>query len=167
MNNIQLVRRIDRTTVAGGKTDILKLVMSDDKTTHFLYRVGGAAIGVIRGPSKFKDQDGKTGADWIKLVGRFRAQNAAGEIFQSGTAFLPGDISNIIADKLEGDNDQVTFLYDVHVRFDTSLATSYGYIVEPVRKPDETDPLDTLFDAAPRLEGPAKTPALAAPGKSK
>lgn len=147
MSEAQLLRRIDRNTVSGDKTRMLEIVMSDKSKTHFLYRVGGICIGVITGTSQF--------GDWQKLVGRFKAQNADGDVFVSASAFLPGDVSQIISNKLaKPDAEQVTFLYDVFVRFDSKLATNYGFIVEPVRKPDEADPLDALFSEAKSLPAP-------------
>lgn len=157
MSEAQLVRRIDRNSVVGDTKEILKMCLADETTTHFLYRVGGICIGVVKGKSQF--------GEWIKLVGRFKAQNLHGDLFISSKAFLPGDIAQIIAEKMLGDIDQVTFLYDVFVRYDDTLATKYGFIVEPVRKPDEADPLDALFASAKALPAPEKQKALASPGK--
>lgn len=157
----QLVRRIDRSTVVGDKTALLKRVLSDEKKTHFLYRVGGAAVGVVSGSSNF--------GDWIKLVGRFQAINADGEVFRSGAAFLPGDVSQMIADRLaknDSEEGYVTFLYDIFARHDTTIATGYGYIAEPVSDPTKADPLDTLFSTAKALPGPSQA-ALPAPDSDK
>lgn len=144
----QLVRRLDRGTLVGSSDDLLELAMKDKATTHFLFRIGGVAIGAVTGESKF--------GEWHKMVGRFKAVTRTGDIFIANAAFLPGDASQIIADKLKNsDGDaQVTFLFDVFVRYDSQLATKYGYILNQVRKPDEADPLDALFGSAPALPGP-------------
>lgn len=157
MKEPQLVRRIDRSTIVGEKTALLKKVLFDEHKTHFLYRVGGIAVGVVTGQSQF--------GEWTKLVGRFQAMSDDGNIYRSGTAFLPGDVVQILAEKLR-DADQITFLYDVYARHDPSLATGYGYIVEPVRDPDEADPLDTLFSRAQALPAP-DTKSLPAPDHDK
>jgi hypothetical protein len=152
----QLLRRLDRSRLAGSSDDMLELAMSDKAKTHFLFRIGGVAIGVITGESQY--------GEWHKLVGRFKAVTRNGSIFIANAAFLPGDASQLIADKLtraEGDA-QVTFLFDVYVRYDSQLATKYGFIVDRVRKPDEADPLDTLFTDAPALPA-SSTKALPGP----
>lgn len=159
----QLVRRIDRTTVVGDKTALLKKVLSDEHKTHLLYRVGGAAVGVVTGQSKF--------GEWVKLVGRFQAIRAEdGAVFRSGAAFLPSDVSQIIADRLarnDSEDGYVTFLYDIYARHDQSLATGYGYIAEPVRDPSKQDPLDELFNTAKALPAPSTPAQLSAPASDK
>ena len=133
----QLVRRIDRNTVAGTSDAVLKIAMKDETKTHFLYRVGGTAAGYVPGESKF--------GEWKKLVGRFKAVNFNNDVFVAGAAFLPGDIAESVAAKLQGETESVSFLYDIFVRYDSQLGPKYGYICEPVRKPEEGDPLDLLF----------------------
>lgn len=147
----QLVRRLDRNTICGPSEDLMTLALADKTKTHFIYRVGGTAVGVVRGESKF--------GEWIKLVGQFKAINYKGLAFKSGTAFLPGDMAQIVGDKLTGEDaaDSVSFLYDVYVRYDSTLPAKYGYIIEQVRKPEEGDPVDMLFNSAsniPMLEAP-------------
>jgi hypothetical protein len=160
----QLVRRIDRNSVVGDKATVLKMALSDEKQTHFVYRVGGVCIGTVKGITRHAEKE----SEWIKLVGRFQAINYNGDIFRSGAAFLPSDLANLVADRLDhADSEQVTFLFDVFVRYDSSLATSYGFIVEPVRKPEETDPLDSLFSEAKALPAPEAQKALEAPKKGK
>jgi hypothetical protein len=162
----QLVRRIDRNSVVGDKAVVLKMALSDEKKTHFVYRVGGVCIGTVRGVTRHAEK----ASEWIKLIGRFQAVNWNGDIFRSGAAFLPSDLANLVADRLEHSNSetpQAVFLFDVFVRYDSSLATSYGFIVEPVRKPDETDPLDALFNEAQALPAPTAQKALEAPKKTK
>lgn len=154
----QLLRRIDRNSVAGDKETILGIVMADKTKTHLLYRVGGICVGVIRGESKF--------GEWIKLNGRFKAVNYKGEEFVAGSAFLPPDLAQMVADRLEkSESGQLQFLFDVFARFDADLATSYGYIVEPVRAVGVADPLDELFSSAgtPALTGPANKGLIEAP----
>lgn len=149
-DKVSLVRRLDRNTVCGSSEELMTLALGDKEKTHFIYRVGGSAIGVIRGESKF--------GGWIKLVGQFKAINSKGVTFKSGTAFLPGDAAQMVAERLEKKSEEiesVSFLYDVYVRYDSSLPAKYGYIIEPVRKPTEGDPLDLLFNEAkaiPMLE---------------
>lgn len=139
----QLVRRIDRNTVAGTSDAILKMVLKDETKTHFLYRVGGTAAGFVPGESRY--------GSWNKLVGRFKAINFNGDVYTAGAAFLPGDIADSIANKLNGDTESVSFLYDVYARYDAQLGPKYGYIIEPVRKPEEGDPLDMLFNDAGKI----------------
>ncbi len=144
-----LVRRLDRNAIVGGKEKMLEIAMSDKAKAHFLFRIGGTAAGVVKGESKF--------GEWIKLVGRFKAINYNSQEFVSGTAFLPGDAAEMVAHKLEGDAESVNFLFDVFVRYDTTIASSYGFIIEPVRKATEGDPIDLLFNdvkAIPQLEPP-------------
>lgn len=145
-----LVRRLDRNTVAGSSDQMLEIAMSNKEKSHFLFRIGGSAIGVVRGESKF--------GEWSKLVGNFKAINKEGKTFKAGVAFIPGDGTDIVANKLVDGVDSVNFLFDVYVRYDSSLPTKYGFIVEPVRKASEGDPVDLLFNdvkAIPMLE--AKT----------
>lgn len=156
----QLLRRIDRNSVIGDKAAVLKMVMQDTNATHHLYRVGGICIGVIRGESAF--------GEWIKLAGRFRAINYRGEEFTSGAAFLPPDLASMIAENMsKGDKEQLQFLFDVFVRYDDKLATSYGYIVEPVREAGVADPLDALFANAGQLSAPENKALLEGPKTDK
>lgn len=169
--DFQLVRRIDRNTIFGDKKAILKLVMSDENKTHFIARIGGFAIGTVTGKSKHGTGDGAQTSTWIKLVGRFQARNCRGEVFRSGSAFLPGDLAQTIADRLARDNSDTPtapFLIDLYARYDESLATTYGYIIEPVRDPNAPDPLDEIFakaDATPRIAN-ASNKAIQAPGET-
>lgn len=168
--DFQLVRRIDRNTIFGDKKAILKLVMSDENKTHFIARIGGFAIGTVTGKSKHGAGDTAQTSTWIKLVGRFQARNCRGEVFRSGAAFLPGDLAQTISDRLardQSDNPTAPFLIDLYARYDESLATTYGYIIEPVRDPNAPDPLDEIFAKAdrPQLTGPS-TRAIEAPGET-
>lgn len=146
-----LVRRIDRGTVSGTTEDMLAMCLNEKDKTHFLFRIGGEAVGYTEGTGKY--------GVWEKLVGRFKAINAQGNIFKAGALFLPGDGGQMVVNKLK-ENDTVTFLFDIFVRYDSTLATKYAYITEPVRKPTDGDPLDLLFNdvkAIPMLSDQSAT----------
>lgn len=148
--------------MAGDKETILTLVMGDKTKSHLLYRIGGLCVGVIRGESKF--------GEWIKLNGRFKAINYRGEEFIAGSAFLPPDLAQMVSDRLEkSETGQIQFLFDVFARYDAALATSYGYIVEPVRAQGVADPLEELFAQAsnPALAGPGNKGLIEAPKTGK
>lgn len=151
--NYQLVKRIDRNSLFGDKADVLKLVMSDEKETHFLYRVFGSCTGTVKGASKFV-RVAKGGEEevqsWQKLVGEFYAMTRDGHGFTAGQCFLPRDVEESIIAQFEQGILTVEFAYDIFVRYDKQAATSYVFLAQPVMPADDS-PAKKMMGNLPAL----------------
>lgn len=183
---MQLVRKISARTVFGSKTDVLRLVMTDEKKDHPLFVVGGIVTGTKRGSSKVEDEANpvtKIDRPWIALTGRFKAINVRGETFQSAVLFLPLYLVESVESALaiEGDGKElVQIKYTIFAKFDETSATSYVYGATSMLEVDENDVVEQLVSntdialiggstqaqiAAPKEETPAGETPPAKPDK--
>lgn len=167
----QLLKRISTRSVFGSKEDIQRLVLSDEKKNHPLYRLYGYATGYVTGPSKFKNADGSDQADWVCIAGDFEAVNMDGEVFNAALCFLPNYITGPIANALKENSDiqQIEIAYDIVAQYDKNSATSYIYLAQAVRRPGEVSQLESLrekIEGAPMLAGP-NAPKQLEGGKAK
>ena len=150
------LKKITVKTVFGDKGDILEKVMSDKTIKHPLIRVMGYCTSVRHSTSREKSQDG----EFIKstgLVGEIEAVNLeTGEAFISGVCWLPQLAIDLVAGKLEGDEEisRVGFAFDISAKFSLDSATSYEYIVEPLLEIKESDAMSELKKALPSIAPP-------------
>lgn len=169
---MQLLKRISTRSVYGSKEDIQRLVLSDEKKNHPLYRIYGYATGYVTGKSKFKNADGTDQPDWQCIAGDFEAINTEGEVFNAAMCFLPNYITGPIVQALKDNQDieQVEIAFDIVAQYDKQSATSYTYLAQQVRRPGEVSQLEALrgkLDDAPALGAPEGRKALADGTKKK
>lgn len=120
--------------------------------TKMLMRI----IGNARGTKVVATAFGES----IGFLGNFRATNIDdGQVFQSGTLFLPELATNLVAPML-AENQEVAFAFDIGAVYKASSATEYEYVVIPLIDQGGVDPLADLVSKLPAL--PAK---LLAPAK--
>lgn len=155
-----LVKVISTKTVFGDKAKILKLVMTDEKTEHFLYRVFGEieAQQIGKGKHKRVDKETNEAVDtfWTKFFGEFYAVNADKEEFEGATVFLPEYISGQFKAQLETGVTGLTFAYDVFGVYSKDSITSYEFIAKPVRTSTEPTKAETMRAAMPALPSEQK-----------
>ena len=155
---MQLLKRISTRTVFGSKEDIQRLVLSDEKKNHPLYRVYGYATGYVTGASKFKNADGTDQPDWVCVAGDFEAINTDGQVFNASLCFLPNYIVGPIVQALRDSQDihQIEIAYDIVAQYDKNSATSYTYLAQQVKRGDEPTQLESLRE---KISGPAQLSA--------
>lgn len=170
--SIKLVKKITVKNVLGRKPSAALL---GDKESIDVMTVYGTASKCERGESDMGD--GNT-SEWTRFKGNFAAIRVSdGVEFRSGTMFLPDVAADLLAPIVEGlpeGSDAVNFGFLVTMKKDADTTIGYQYTAEPLTKPAEHDPLDTVRDqltsipGAPALEAPAEaTPAAAKKQASK
>lgn len=169
---MQLLKRISTRSVFGPKEDVQRLVLSDEKKNHPLYRIYGYATAYVTGASKFKNQDGSDQPDWQCIAGEFEAVNVHGEVFTASLCFLPNYITGPIVQALRDNQDiqQIEIAYDIVAQHDKGSATSYIYLAQPVKRGGETTQLDKLRERivdAPMIGGPSPMKQLEGGKKGK
>ena len=161
-----LLKKISTRTVFGVKADVLKLVLADQKTNQFLFRVYGEAMGHVSGSSRFTDKDEPS--NWTALAGEFEAINRDGEVFNAAICFLPAYVTGPIVERLKEEGiSKVLFGFDIYAAFDEKAATSYVYLAEPLRKADEVSPLDGMRTGFKALPGAAGAKQIEGPKEGK
>lgn len=161
--SLKLVKKITVKNVLGRKPSAALL---GDKDTVDVMTVYGSASKCERGSSDMGD--GNT-SDWIRFKGNFAAIRISdGVEFRSGTMFLPDVASDLLAPIVEGlpdDSEAVNFGFLVTMKKDADTTIGYQYTAEPLTKPAEHDPLDTIrgqlttAPGVPALEAPVEVPA--------
>lgn len=145
-----LIKVISTRTVFGDKAKVLKRVMENEKTEHFLYRIFGTIEGHQLGKGKHKRVDKETGEAvdtyWTKFFGDFMAKNSDNETFEAATCFLPDYVSGQFVSKLSGETDisAIDIAFDVFAVYAAQAATSYEYIAKAVRTTDEPSRVETM-----------------------
>jgi hypothetical protein len=78
---------------------------------------------------------------WTRLKGNFEAANLqTGETFMSGACFLPGIVSDLIANQFDPDGSlgaEVQFAFDIGSE-PADTATGYSYTVKPLVEPKQS-----------------------------
>lgn len=128
-----------------------KIKKPDAKTP--LMQVFGIATGIKTGESNF--------GPWTALTGAFRATRLSdGEVYQSGSCFLPKMGTELIAPMLKKEGvDGLEFAFNIGV-VPSDNAIGYEYYVEPMLEAKENDPLELLQKRVTQA-------ALPAPEKAK
>lgn len=163
-----LIKQISTRTVFGDKADIQRLVLADEKASHFLYRIVGKAEGYMIGKGRHKREDRETGelvdTFWTKFAGDFLAVNARGEEFESAICFLPEYVAGPIANALKEDEDaSVAIKFDIYATYNKQSATSYEFVAQPLRSGEAA--ARAMLDQLPALPIGTKVPALKGPKK--
>lgn len=153
-----LVKKITARDVMGNMKEFMREHGSGKKDGDQieLFNIIGQVIGHQVGESTF--------GPWVKLKGRFRATNTTtGDVFNSSVAMLPDEITDPVLAALTLDGAaSVDMAFDIGVKIDDSTAVGYVYVVKPLMKPSEDDPLERLQK---QLTGP-DTAAKGAGGKA-
>lgn len=163
-----LIKAISTRTVGFEKADVQKLVLADEKSSHFLYRIAGEADACVTGKSKFKQTDQETGesvpSSWTKFSGEFIAMNSKNEQFESAIAFLPNYVAGPLAQAIT-EGQVINFAFDIYAVYNKQSATSYEYVAQPLRSADGESRV------AARMEGlgllPHQKPKALTDGKKK
>jgi len=102
----------------------------------FMCRVFGEAADI-------KVKEAKGGDTYSYLIGEFRAETAAGKLFESGKLFLPGSIMETVEAQLKTveDGKGVQFAFDVFSQPDDDVTIGYKYAVRQLIKPESSDRL--------------------------
>lgn len=137
-----LIKVISTRTVYGDKAELQRLVLSDEKGSHFIYRVFGEIQGYMQGQGRHKRIDKETGevhdTVWTKFSGDFMAISAAQEEFESATCFLPEYVAGPLMQALKDDRESTIEMgFDIYVKYAKDSATSYEFIAQPMRREGE------------------------------
>ena len=164
-----LIKVISTRSVYGDKAKVLKTVMENEKTEHFLYRIFGTIEGhqIGRGKHKRVDKESGEAVDtyWTKFFGDFMAKNSDNETLEAATCFLPDYVSGQFVSKLSGETDitSIDIAFDVFAIYSKDSITSYEYIAKAVRATDEPSKVEQMAQRmlgtmpnAPRLENKSK-----------
>lgn len=98
-------------------------------------------IGIANGVQPGETDKGP----YNRFIGSFQATNLkTGEVYRSGSCFMPDVAGNLILGALKGGASSVEFGFKIGVVKDDQSATGYVYVAEPLMKPSENDPLELL-----------------------
>lgn len=129
---MQLVKKISVKTVFGN-IDVRKL--SDSPIA--IMRIIGVATKIKSGESEF--------GQWTAFLGQFKATNLqTNEVFASGKCFLPPQASEILEGQFDDEHSRIEFAFDISAKYSEDSTVKYEYIVEPLFKPAENDPIALL-----------------------
>lgn len=160
-----LCKVINTKSVFGGKADIQKLVLEDQKEPQFLYRIIGEISGFVTGKSKFTRTDTETGEVmdqlWTKFAGDFVAINRGGRQFESVICYLPDYIGGPLRNAIEHEpGNAVQIGFDVFAMFSEKSATSYEFIAQPLRDQSAQEKVASMLAGMSPLPGGVKMQAL-------
>lgn len=135
---MQLVKKITCRDVMGNMKEIIRESGKKNGEKVGLFTIIGQVIGFTTGESQY--------GPWVKLKGRFRATNVlTGEVFTSSVAMLPDEATDpILAALTLDDVSSVDCGFDIAAKIDDTTAVGYQYVVTPLMKPAEDDPLERL-----------------------
>lgn len=159
--SVKLVKKLTVKNILGRKPSAALL---GDKDSYDVMTVYGTASKCERGESDMGDG---TTSEWVRFKGNFAAiRSHDGVEYRSGTMFLPDVAADLLAPIVEGlpeGSDAVNFGFLVTMVKDAETTIGYQYTAEPLTKPAEHDPLDTIRG---QLTKSPDVPALAAPEKA-
>ena len=100
--------------------------LTEDKGAErvFLCRLGGVVIEAFHGESK--------NGPWVGFKGLFTAMKADKSVYQSTIAFLPGNISKQISDRLSNGEVEIQFSADLFITESDKSGVGFSYICEPI-----------------------------------
>lgn len=146
-----VLRKITIKDVAG-KVDLEQLLKAENKTMN-LAKIFGMAY-------KGKPEESALGF-YVRFLGRFRAVNSEGEIFDAPALIVPAIAQDMLTAALEQDGvKEVQFAIEVSVVYDAESVTKYRYVIKPLIEAAADDPLE-------RLTAQLNVKAIAAPAKDK
>lgn len=134
-NKSQKIKAISMKNLGYSAKEIRKLV-EDKKGSVFLGRISGVVANYFSGESKNGEFTGFRGA--------FAAVNAAGEVYESGTAFFPAGVANDLKKQLEQGVIEIEVTADVYAEESDKNASGYAYICEPVLSAEKQDRMSKM-----------------------
>lgn len=137
---MQIVNKLSAKKVCG-------TLSKPEKKTAIL-QVFGIATGIKTGESQF--------GPWTALTGAFRAtRHVDGEVFQSGTCYLPAMGTEMIVPMLKKEGvDGLEFAFNIGI-VPSDKPIGYEYYVEPMLEAKENDPLELLAKRVSQAALPA------------
>lgn len=131
-------------------------------TTVFLCRIYGEATAK-------KTKEARSGDVYSYLVGEFRAENAAGEKFESEKLFLPASIQESVESQLSAaEGKAVQFGYEIFSGPDDKVSVGYRYAARAIFKTQASDRLAQMTAALGKMDADKpKAEAAAVPAKGK
>lgn len=153
-----LTKVISTKTVFGDKEKILKLVMTDEKREHFLYRAFGVIEASQTGKGRHKRIDKESGEAvdtyWTKFFGEFYAVNSAGNEFEASSCFLPEYVTGGFTARLDQGITDIRFAFDIFAVYNKDSITSYEFVAMPVKPEGEESKIAAMAANMPALPGP-------------
>lgn len=108
-----------------GAANIKKLIETGHEK---IFRISGYVTGVASKNTQYGES--------VALLGQFIAQNlVTGELFKSSKAYMTKDFAENVAGQFKSRSDQnngIEFKAEVSVVKDSSVATGYSYVVNPI-----------------------------------
>jgi hypothetical protein len=95
----------------------------------------GSASGTKKGTTDF--------GDWEALIGIFRAISPSGDVFESGTCFLPDVALGMITGQLNAGAVGVDFAFRLYAVLDENSPVGFSYRAEPLLNTVD-NPLDRI-----------------------
>lgn len=146
------------------KPTIQRAVLNGDGSDIFLMRVIGTATGLKEYTARGKGDDGGD-LEGYGIRGTFEGQGPDGEVIPAALVYLPGYITDQMADALQDDDVSLRVALDVYARRDDKSATGYVYIGRSLIA-QENKQMEALKNQLRNVPLPSATkPALAAPKK--
>lgn len=141
-----IVTKISTKTVYG----IVDIAALKEKKTLPIMRVYGIAKRIITGTTNF--------GDYIGFGGAFEAVNKdTGELFVAGKCFLPDVAANMLSGEFAKDIESIRFAFNIDVKYREDLACKYEYVVNPLIKSAEDNPIALLRGEVDKTTAPEKT----------
>jgi hypothetical protein len=111
------------------KAALLKLVMTETNSEHFICRI----VGVATQPRPYKIKEGeRQGQVGFGLIGQFEGTNGVtGETLTSAVCYLPEYATEMVLGALGSSDDvvSVNIAFDIYAAYDEKAATSYTFVV--------------------------------------
>ena len=123
-----LAKKLSLKGLGWDKASILRTVLSDETSEHFLARF----VGVASQPKPYKIKEGdRAGEIAFGLMGQFEGTNADGEVLTSAVCYLPEYATEMVLGALSSGEDviNVKIAFDIYAVYDQDAATSYVFSV--------------------------------------
>lgn len=136
---MQILNKISMKAIFG---NVRKLIVEDDQVDVLM------VVGMVRRKEQFKKKFGNDEEDTLSwgFEGTFKAQRLdTKEQFRSARCFLPGLVSDIIANQCDdGEHNLVQFAFVIGIKDNPDAATGYEYTAKSLVKPIEDDAMKSL-----------------------
>jgi hypothetical protein len=141
------------------KATILKTVLEDQASEHFLARI----VGTATQPRPYKIKEGeRAGEIAFGLMGQFEGTNGStGETITSAVCYLPEYATEMVLGALGAGEDvsAVRIAFDIYAKYDEKAVTSYVFSVRDLLNQGAAG-VDEVKDMIKALPMPPKTLAL-------
>lgn len=146
------------------KEALLKAVLADTASDHFLARFVGVATGAK--PYKIKEGE-RAGETAFGIQGQFEGTNSDGETKSGTVLYLPGYITDAVLSNFADDTVAgVRIAYDIYARYDKKSVTSYVFTGRDLIN-STSQGVEEVKAQIQALPMPPRTLALAAPEPAK